>query len=193
MNTQSPTTHKSGSKDLNLDLNIMPVLDILSTLIVFLLISAVWIQFNSLGSENANGVTSIVNNKPEVTLEAVFEGNYIFLNIKNSNTARALTTQKIYIQNSENRKSLTQNQYGHFKTSQKLPMAQTTKDTQASVININSTQIEKALDAIITNHPNIKNAIIIPNQNSPYQTVVTLMDLVSHKGVKQIALGYKGE
>lgn len=42
-------------KDLNFELNIMPILDILSVLICFLLLTAVWVQIGSLDVRQAIG------------------------------------------------------------------------------------------------------------------------------------------
>ncbi|MBO9665192.1 MAG: biopolymer transporter ExbD [Bdellovibrio sp.] len=62
-------------KDLNFELNILPILDILSVLICFLLLTAVWIQIGTLDTKQAIGDNSTVSqakNPPSlwVTLEA---------------------------------------------------------------------------------------------------------------------------
>ena len=45
-------------KDLNFEINILPILDILSVLICFLLLSAVWVQIGSLDTKQAVGDNS---------------------------------------------------------------------------------------------------------------------------------------
>ncbi|MGE5086492.1 MAG: ExbD/TolR family protein [Bacillota bacterium] len=62
-------------KDLNFELNILPILDILSVLICFLLLTAVWVQIGTLDTKQAIGDNSTVQqakNPPSlwVTLEA---------------------------------------------------------------------------------------------------------------------------
>lgn len=46
-------------KDLNFELNIMPILDILSVLICFLLLSAVWVQIGTIDTRQAIGDNSV--------------------------------------------------------------------------------------------------------------------------------------
>ena len=46
-------------KELNFELNILPILDILSVMICFLLLTAVWIQVNSLDTKQAIGDNTI--------------------------------------------------------------------------------------------------------------------------------------
>lgn len=68
-------------KDLNFELNIMPVLDILSVLICFLLLSAVWVQIGTIdtrqaigdnsasGAENPPSLVVMVDNKGGLQLQ----------------------------------------------------------------------------------------------------------------------------
>lgn len=44
MVTDNPSSGRSGSRTLNTDLNLVPFIDLLSTLVLFLLVSAVWLQ-----------------------------------------------------------------------------------------------------------------------------------------------------
>lgn len=50
-------------KDLNFEINILPILDILSVLICFLLLTAVWIQIGTLDTRQAIGDNSVVSAK----------------------------------------------------------------------------------------------------------------------------------
>lgn len=50
-------------KELNFEINILPILDILSVLICFLLLTAVWIQIGSLDTKQALGDNSISGSK----------------------------------------------------------------------------------------------------------------------------------
>lgn len=53
----------SREKDLDFDINILPILDILSVLICFLLLTAVWIQIGTLDTRQAIGDNSVVDAK----------------------------------------------------------------------------------------------------------------------------------
>lgn len=57
----------SGDGDkLNTELNLVPFIDLLSTLVLFLLISAVWLQISSIqGSVSVKGKRSVSNEAPE--------------------------------------------------------------------------------------------------------------------------------
>ncbi|KYG60496.1 adventurous gliding motility protein V [Bdellovibrio bacteriovorus] len=50
-------------KDLNFELNILPILDILSVLICFLLLTAVWIQIGTIDTRQAIGDNSVAGAK----------------------------------------------------------------------------------------------------------------------------------
>lgn len=52
-----------GDKELNFEINILPILDILSVLICFLLLTAVWIQIGTLDTRQAIGDNSTVAEK----------------------------------------------------------------------------------------------------------------------------------
>lgn len=45
----------NGKKSLNVDVNLVPFIDLLSTLICFLLIAAVWLQLGSVNVKQAYG------------------------------------------------------------------------------------------------------------------------------------------
>ncbi len=53
----------SQDKELNFELNILPILDILSVLICFLLLTAVWIQIGTLDTRQAIGDNSTAGQK----------------------------------------------------------------------------------------------------------------------------------
>src|SRR5271154_5633377 len=72
---------KQGKKDLNFELNLLPVFDILSCCICFLLMTVVWIQIGSVdvnqaigakgqaGTENAPAIWAYLNNNGQVVLD----------------------------------------------------------------------------------------------------------------------------
>ncbi|MGZ3771773.1 MAG: ExbD/TolR family protein [Bdellovibrio sp.] len=57
-----------GDKELNFEINILPILDILSVLICFLLLTAVWIQIGTLDTRQAIGDNSTVAEKSPPSL-----------------------------------------------------------------------------------------------------------------------------
>ena len=64
-------------KELNFELNILPVLDILSVLICFLLLTAVWLQLGSIDTKQAIGDNSTAGQKNPPSLWVVLtkDGN----------------------------------------------------------------------------------------------------------------------
>lgn len=65
----------ANDSPLNEDLNIMPVLDILSTLVVFLLLTAVWYQVGSFSTQNAVGDSAPQSAQVKPSLVATFNDN----------------------------------------------------------------------------------------------------------------------
>ncbi|KHD87037.1 MAG: adventurous gliding motility protein V [Bdellovibrio sp. ArHS] len=59
----SMTGGSGDDKDLNFELNILPILDILSVLICFLLLTAVWIQIGTIDTRQAIGDNSVAGAK----------------------------------------------------------------------------------------------------------------------------------
>lgn len=64
-------------KDLNFEINILPILDILSVLICFLLLTAVWIQVGTLDTKQAIGDNSLAGaqNPPSLWIAVQAGGN----------------------------------------------------------------------------------------------------------------------
>ncbi|MCK6599810.1 MAG: biopolymer transporter ExbD [Bdellovibrionaceae bacterium] len=58
----------SNKKDLNFELNLMPVFDILSVCICFLLMTVVWVEVRSIETSQAVGGQSLAETKPEKSL-----------------------------------------------------------------------------------------------------------------------------
>lgn len=76
-------------KDLNFEINILPILDILSVLICFLLLTAVWIQVGTLDTKQALGDNSIsgAKNPPSLWIQ-MKDGNLRF-DLRDVKIARA--------------------------------------------------------------------------------------------------------
>lgn len=68
------SSNNNNGKDLNFEINILPILDILSVLICFLLLTAVWLQIGTLDTRQAIGDNAIESqtNPPSlwVTMES---------------------------------------------------------------------------------------------------------------------------
>lgn len=64
-------------KDLNFEVNILPILDILSVLICFLLLTAVWIQMGSIDTKQAMGDNSTAGaqNPPSIWATLAADGS----------------------------------------------------------------------------------------------------------------------
>jgi biopolymer transport protein TolR len=58
LNEEGFMSHKSGSKELNFELNLLPVISMLSVCICFLLLTAVWTHIGTLGIQQALGQES---------------------------------------------------------------------------------------------------------------------------------------
>ncbi len=67
----------SKQKDLNFEINILPILDILSVLICFLLLTAVWLQLGSIDTKQAIGDNSTAGakNPPSLWVGVEKDGN----------------------------------------------------------------------------------------------------------------------
>ncbi|MGE0633199.1 MAG: ExbD/TolR family protein [Pseudobdellovibrionaceae bacterium] len=81
-------------KELNFEINILPILDILSVLICFLLLTAVWIQTSSLDTKQAVGDNSIsgAKNPPSLWIAVTPEGN-LRLSLRDVKTKMPLEQQ----------------------------------------------------------------------------------------------------
>lgn len=66
----------NNSKELNFEINILPILDILSVLICFLLLTAVWVQLGTLDTRQAIGdnATAGAKNPPSLWLTVKSDG-----------------------------------------------------------------------------------------------------------------------
>lgn len=154
---------RQNQDSLNEDLNIMPVLDILSTLVVFLLLTAVWYQVGSFSTEQGLG-SSANENPKKPTLVATFNGT------------RDVTfeLQDVPKNISASVKSLT------FK----INSEETNEEAQAQIL----TYLNEAKSKL----PDLSDSIVIPNQKIPYENVIFIMDQINKNGIKNIGLGYRG-
>lgn len=88
--------NRTRKQDINQELNIMPVLDILSTLVVFLLLTAVWYQVGSFKTEQAFDSQSKQNEIKATVIGTFTSANEVIIEIKD----RKLQSAKIALQRS---------------------------------------------------------------------------------------------
>ncbi len=70
-------------KDLNADLNLTPFIDLLSTCVCFLLITAVWIEIGSVEIKQSHGTEGSASKKISFDLDLVYKGpESLSLNLK---------------------------------------------------------------------------------------------------------------
>jgi biopolymer transport protein ExbD len=112
---------KSGigtKKDLNADLNLTPFIDLLSTCVCFLLITAVWIEVGSVEIKQSHGTEAAASKKITYDLDVVYKTpTQISLNLKrNGKRVKAFKvkgTDEVTVQASLN--SIIQNQILTFR------------------------------------------------------------------------------
>jgi biopolymer transport protein TolR len=79
---------KSGKRDLNFELNLLPVFDILSCCICFLLMTVAWIQIGSLNVNQALGAQGQPGSEKAPAIWAYLNPNGdVVLNVKNAHVA----------------------------------------------------------------------------------------------------------
>ncbi len=71
----SPGSGKSRKKELNQELILTPFIDLLSTCVCFLLISAVWIEVGSIQIKQSHGTGAAVQAKESYDLEVFFSAD----------------------------------------------------------------------------------------------------------------------
>lgn len=82
-----------GKKDLNVELNLLPVFDILSVCICFLLMTVVWVEVRSLETKQAFGGQSLDETDPRASLwVSIDERNNITVTIKKPKAADKSST-----------------------------------------------------------------------------------------------------
>ncbi len=76
-------TGLGSKKDLNADLNLTPFIDLLSTCVCFLLVTAVWIEIGTVEIKQSHGTDAKPNKKITYDLDVVYQGSQkLRLNLK---------------------------------------------------------------------------------------------------------------
>ena len=84
-----------SKKGLNADLNLTPFIDLLSTIVCFLLITAVWIEIGSVEIKQSHGTAAAASKKISYDLDLVYSSpNSVKLNLKrNGRRVRSLKVE----------------------------------------------------------------------------------------------------
>lgn len=76
-------TGLGGKRDLDLQLNLTPFIDLLSTMVCFLLITAVWIEIGTVEVKQSHGTEATAEKKESFDLDLVFQSpTELNLNLK---------------------------------------------------------------------------------------------------------------
>lgn len=139
-------------KELDFEINILPILDILSVLICFLLLTAVFVQIGTLDTRQAigdNSTSSDSKNPPSIWITVENNGS-VTLSLRD-----LPSTQKGQSLESE------------------IP---------AHTSGVNWTQLNAKLQDLRAQWPDLKTGIVRPSPQTPYKDVIKLMDhLKEHK------------
>lgn len=86
------STFSQNKKNLNVELNLMPVFDVLSVCICFLLMTIVWVQVTGLKTSQTYGDSTLNSDKPHPSLWiSMGENNDLELSVKQSDKIRSIT------------------------------------------------------------------------------------------------------
>lgn len=149
-------------KDLNFEINILPILDILSVLICFLLLTAVWTQIGTLDTRQAIGDNSVsgAENPPSLWISVAANGGLKFSLRDIKKTANA-----------------------------GFP-AETVIKAQSRGIDMDG--LGEALDSIRSRIPELKTVVITPESQTNYGDVIKVMDQLKQKHLTDIGLAPLG-
>ncbi len=134
-------------KELNFELNILPVLDILSVLICFLLLTAVWLQLGSIDTKQAIGDNSTAGqrNPPALWVVLTKEGN-VQLSLRDIPQTNNLQTKNL-------------------------------EDTiTKTATGVNWAALEAKIQAFRAQVPELKTSIVRPEARASYGDVIRIMD-----------------
>jgi len=141
------------------ELNIMPVLDILSTLVVFLLLTAVWYQVGSFKTQQGLASQSKEKEVKATVIGTFTNANEVVIELKDLKSNRVKIAKQ--------------------------------KSFQLKSANVKN-EILSYLKEVKSEIPEITDSIVIPTENSSYESVILLMDQMNKTGIKNIGLGYRG-
>jgi biopolymer transport protein TolR len=142
--------------EMNFDINLLPMIDILSVCISFLLFSTVWLHIGTFNTKQALGTEGAETAKNPPSLWVQFEGNgTIDVQLKDAPSAPKNLTRFVL-----------SNRGGKV-------------DTQG---------LEQFAAQVKAQYPALDMALVMPQAQSPYEDVISVMDSLRKKDVKQIGI-----
>ncbi len=149
-------------KHLDFELNLIPFIDLLSTCICFLLITAVWMQIGSLNVKQAVGgqPTAETEKKPTAWITMGKNGSLTF-DVKDSLDSRKLASQK--------------------NESQKTTVAAIGGKIDLDAASKLALQLRQV-------DPGLRTALIQPMAETTYEDMVGLMDTVKKAGLSDLGV-----
>lgn len=152
-----------SKKDLNFELNLLPVFDILSVCICFLLMTVVWVEVRSLETKQVIRSQGVAETETKESL-------WISLDQENNLTLSLQSANKL--QNDSLSSSATA-----FKKTYSLTAAQGQIDWNKVSLYLKSIAKSK-----------IEIAQLLPTRKTKYDEIIKLMDLLKQNGFKDIGL-----
>ena len=149
---------RSNKKELNTDVDLLPFIAVLAVCISFLLLTVVWINVGSFNLSQALGTEAI------------------------SEQSQKNPSLWIHFESD-----------GHLSLSVKNPSPKSKKH-ELSVVRgssnnrANLSEARRLIEKIKKSEPNINIALILPAANSPYQDVVSVMDVLRQNKISEIGI-----
>ena len=151
---------KKNKRELDFELNLIPAIDVLSTCICFLLLTAVWINLGSLKLEQGTGEANSGggNNPPSLWIEVAKTGQLTL-------STRDLPKGERGLQGSV------------------LAPAK-----EGSVGKVDRTKLDQAIELIQKKMPSIVTVIVRPQTKVAYGEVITVIDSLKAAKVKDVGI-----
>jgi biopolymer transport protein TolR len=153
---------KKNKRELDFDLNLIPAIDVLSTCICFLLLTAVWINLGSLKLEQGTGEANASGgaNPPSLWIEVARSGEL------------TLSTR-----------DLPKGERG-LQGSVLAPL----KTDGTSANKVDRTKLDQAIEIIQKKMPSIVTVIVRPQTKVAYGEVITVIDSLKAAKVKDVGI-----
>lgn len=152
-----------SKKDLNFELNLLPVFDILSVCICFLLMTVVWVEIRSLETKQVIGSQGLAETETRESL-------WISLDQENNLTLNLQSPKKLQDGTSSLSASTSRKSYS----------------LMAAKGQIDWNKVSLYLKSIANNK--IEIAQLLPTKKTKYDEIIKLMDLLKQNGFKDIGL-----
>ncbi len=151
-----------GKNDLNFEINIIPILDILSVMICFLLLTAVWIQVGTLDTRQAVGDNraDASQNPPSVWVTMENDGTLV-VSLRDLPSSQA----------------------------RKARLETEIRKTRSGV---NWEGLYHFLESLHSQWPELKTGIVLPNPSTPYKDVIRVMDQLKSFNFEGVGLSPLG-